>query len=63
MELIKKFKNWLKSNDFIFFDNLENFIMCENFRSFGAELHAKKLINLFTENATERKKLEKFLKV
>ena len=29
MELINKFRKWLKNNDLIFYDSLENFILSE----------------------------------
>lgn len=31
MELIDKFKKWLKNKVFMFFDGLENFILSERF--------------------------------
>lgn len=42
MELIDKFKKWLKNKVFMFFDGLENFILSERFSWFWLRITRKK---------------------
>ncbi len=62
-EIIEKYKNFLKKQYYIFFDNLDNFIMSENSRDFGIELFARNTILEFTKDIDEIEILEKFLKI